>query len=55
LNKLAVACLVSLGIFAGTLIAMVGLSWYKNNKQDQRRIDKKKRLEEYKEELLAEQ
>jgi hypothetical protein len=54
---MATACLASFAILAGGLVALYGLEWYKNRKQNSRKSGKKVVEKEYytNKELLAEE
>jgi len=54
---MATACLASFAILAGSLVALYGLDWYKNRKQNSRKSGKKVVEKEYytNKELLAEE
>ena len=38
---MAVACLASIAILAGSMAALYGLDWYKNRRRQNRRLTKK--------------
>ncbi len=54
---MATACLASFAILAGGLVALYGLDWYKNRKQNSRKSTKNMEKEYYatKESLAEEQ
>jgi hypothetical protein len=54
-NKMAFACLASLAIFAGGLVALSTLSWYKGRGPQDRKQARKVVEQDTKEEALVEQ
>jgi hypothetical protein len=53
---MAAACLASFAIFAGVLVSLYGLDWYKNRKQNRRLLARKVEEEDHiAKEPLAEQ
>jgi hypothetical protein len=43
---MAVACLASIAILAGSMAALYGLDWYKNRRRQNRRLTKKSLVDE---------
>jgi hypothetical protein len=43
---MAVACLASIAILAGSMAAFYGLDWYKNRRRQNRRLTKKSLVDE---------
>ena len=52
---MAAACLASFAIFAGVLLALYGLDWYKNRKQNRKLARKVEEEDHNTKEPLAEQ